>query len=215
MTAIAQHRGIEVKICGITSLADAELAVGAGADYIGFVLYEKSPRHVTAGRISEIVGKLPGSVRAVGVFVNMGPDDVRRVASDCGLYAVQLHGAEPAAAFKGFGLPVWRAVRFFAHAWDPAPSLWDPDRFLMDAAAPEYGGSGRKTDWDAARELARERRAMLAGGLTPGNVAEAIGSVRPLGVDVSSGVEAAPGRKDALKVREFVRNARTAACALK
>lgn len=215
MTEVTQGLDIEVKICGITTVEDAELALEAGADYLGFVLYEKSRRYVTKARLREIVGALPRRVRAIGVFVNMGPDEVRRIVADCGLYAAQIHGTEPEDAFRGLDARLWRAVRYEAHAWEPAPSVWNVERFVADAVAPEYGGSGRKADWDAARELARERRMMLAGGLTAENVADAIRFVRPLGVDVASGVEAAPGRKDAAKVRAFIQKAREAARALK
>jgi len=203
-----------VKICGITNPDDAEFALAQGADYLGFVLYPKSPRGVTPEQAGVILDTLPPGVRAVGVFVNESLETVARVVRRCGLAAAQLHGNEREAEFRGAGVSLWRAVRLEGQGWTPAPEKWQVERFLMDAATPDFGGSGSRTNWSEASKFARLYPAMLAGGLTPENVAEAIRRVRPLGVDVSSGVEAAPGKKDRRKVREFIRRARQAAAEL-
>jgi phosphoribosylanthranilate isomerase len=201
---------LTIKICGLTTLDDARFAVEQGATYLGFVLYRKSPRCVTPKHLCRIVSKLPRGVRAVGVFVNEDPDAVRQVVEDCGLFAIQLHGDETPVAFAGMPVPIWRAVRWGEGQWAPNPAMWSPELFVMDAASELYGGSGMVVDWGVAAEFALRHRTLLAGGLTPDNVAEAIEKVRPTGVDVSSGVEVSPGRKDHRKILEFIHAARKA-----
>jgi phosphoribosylanthranilate isomerase len=204
-------KNLTVKICGLTNLDDAQAALRAGADYLGFVLYEGSPRCVSAAVLREIVRQLPADARAVGVFVNARRADVQQVAQACRLYAVQIHGDEPIEDFRDMPVVVWRAVKLTRGAWAPDPARWPAGRYVMDAATPgKYGGSGEQTDWPSARTFAQRHPAMLAGGLTPDSVAEAVARVHPLGVDVSSGVEAGPGRKDARKVAEFIRSAKQA-----
>ncbi len=202
---------IDIKICGLTNLDDARAALEAGADFLGFVLYPKSPRGITATQLARLADALPREARLIGVFVNEARKTIERIAGACRLHAVQIHGDEPSEAFAGLAWPVWRAVRWQEAVWQPAPGAWNAERYVADAPSPHYGGTGEQGDWGAAAALAREQRVMLAGGLTPDNVAEAIRAVRPLGVDVSSGVEQAPGRKDVRKVEEFVRRAREAA----
>ena len=205
---------MDVKICGLSNLEDARVALDAGADFLGFVLYPKSPRGITAAQLERIADGLPGEAKLIGVFVNEARETVERVAGACRLHAVQIHGDETPDTFTGLSWPVWRAVRWQDAAWRPAPGAWNAERYIADAPSLHYGGTGACGDWTAAAELAREQRVMLAGGLTPDNVAEAIRAVRPFGVDVSSGVELAPGRKNLGKVAEFVRRARAAAVAL-
>ncbi|MEI6150672.1 MAG: phosphoribosylanthranilate isomerase [bacterium] len=201
---------LTIKICGLTTLDDARFAVEQGATYLGFVLYRQSPRCVTPKHLRRIVSKLPRGVRAVGVFVNEDPETVRQVVEDCGLFAIQLHGDESPEKFAGMPVPLWRAVRWVEGQWVPNPALWSPELFVMDAASAAYGGSGLALDWNVAAGFAAQHRALLAGGLTPENVAEAIEKVRPVGVDVSSGVEVSPGRKDHRKILEFIHAARKA-----
>lgn len=206
---------IEIKICGLTSLADAELAFAAGADYLGFVLYERSPRAVPIDALALIVRGLGQGVRAVGVFVNASPTFVRETALHCGLSAVQIHGDESPEAFAAMPVPVWRSLSVNGEGCKPEPAVWPAERYLADAAAPGlYGGTGTLADWDQAAALATRVPLMLAGGLTAVNVAAAIRQVRPLGVDVSSGVEAAPGRKSHEAIRAFIAAARQAAADL-
>lgn len=203
---------VEVKICGITNLDDAEAAVEYGADYLGFILYPGSPRAVDAATMRSIVGDLGPSVRPVAVFVNEPREHVERVIHECDVAAVQLHGRETAGDFTDMPVPIWRVVRLKDGAWDPSPEQWPASRYLVDATVPgRYGGTGVRADWDAAGKLAALHPVMLAGGLTPENVAEAVRTVRPAGVDVVSGVESAPGRKDHRKLSEFIRRAKRVA----
>ncbi|MDZ4198395.1 MAG: phosphoribosylanthranilate isomerase [Kiritimatiellia bacterium] len=197
-----------IKICGLTCVEDARAALEAGADFLGFVLYRGSPRYVSPDTLSALRRQLPESARCVGVFVNESAIEVERVARACGLCAVQLAGEERASEYRAFPFPVWRVVRYAAGEWTPDLNDWPAQRWVVDAAGPSYGGSGRVADWAAAAALAGERPVMLAGGLTPENVADAIRAVRPAGVDVSSGVERKPGQKDGDRVRLLIEAAR-------
>ena len=205
---------LEVKICGLTAEADVVAACEAGADYLGFVLYPPSVRAVSVVRLAELVAAAGAGARTVGVFVNEPPERVRQVAADCGLYAVQLHGDERPEAYAGVAAHVWRAVRVQGDVCQPDPALWAAERVIVDALVPgRYGGAGVTADWEAAARLARRYAVLLAGGLTPENVSEAVRRVGPRGVDVAGGVEQAPGRKDHEKIRRFIAAARQAAAA--
>jgi phosphoribosylanthranilate isomerase len=203
-------RGVFLKICGITRLTDALHAVNQGATAVGFVFWPGSPRRVTPERAAEIVSELPSSVTTVGVFVNETIDGIRNVVAQAGITAVQLHGDEPPSYADAIAWPLFRSVTLggvsdTCGAWPAATTL------LLDAADPERrGGTGVTVDWTSAADVARQRRVVLAGGLTPDNVGEAIATVRPFGVDVSSGVEDGPGVKDFEKVTRFLANARRA-----
>lgn len=206
-----------VKICGITSAEDARLAVEAGADALGFVFFSMSPRRTTPERAATIARELPPAVRRVGVFVNEPRDEMARVADAVGLDLLQLHGDEPPEALEGLPRPAIKAVRVgkgFAseealrYALKAAGILVDT-RLPGETQLP--GGTGVPFDWSLVQGLAaRVPFLMLAGGLGPSNVAEAIRAVRPHAVDVSSGVESLPGRKDPEKVRAFLKAAREA-----
>lgn len=199
-----------LKICGLTRLSDALHAAAAGATALGFVFWEKSPRYVAPARAAEIIAELPAAVTTVGVFVNEEMGRVRVMATTAGVTVVQLHGDEPPEYGAGLGYPVFRSMTL-ANA-DAVIEGWPPGTpLLLDAADRERrGGTGVTVDWSAAAALARRRRVILAGGLTPENVGDAIDTVNPYGVDVSSGVEAAPGVKDLAKVTRFLENARAA-----
>jgi phosphoribosylanthranilate isomerase len=200
-----------VKICGITRLEDARLAIELGADALGFNFYEKSPRCLAPAEAWRILRKLPALVATVGVFVNWDSVSVIALAKSLRLSAVQLHGDESAATTAECArhFPVIKAFRtelkfqftqFQAH--DAAAS------FLLDAATSEtksknYGGTGRLADWKIAKRAASKFPVLLAGGLTPENIAEAILTVRSYAVDVASGVESSPGKKDPAKLRAF------------
>jgi phosphoribosylanthranilate isomerase len=200
-----------VKICGITRLEDARLAIELGADALGFNFYEKSPRCLAPAEAWKILRKLPALVATVGVFVNWDSVSVIALAKSLRLSAVQLHGDESAATTAECArhFPVIKAFRtelkfqftqFQAH--DAAAS------FLLDAATSEtksknYGGTGRLADWKIAKRAASKFPILLAGGLTPENIAEAILTVRSYAVDVASGVESSPGKKDPAKLRAF------------
>lgn len=203
--------GIDVKICGLTTLEDARVACDAGADYLGFVFYAKSPRAVAPACVADIIATLDIGARAVGLFVNEAPEKAMAVARECGLGIVQLHGDETAEPFDQFPLPIWRAIRVRDGRAVPAPEAWLASRYVIDAdVSGVYGGTGVKADWEMAAALAESYSVMLAGGLRADNVAAAIARVQPAGVDVSSGVEAEPGRKDHAAVRRFVAAAKAA-----
>jgi phosphoribosylanthranilate isomerase len=208
---------VKVKICGLTNLADAQVAVDAGADYIGFIFHPKSPRYITPAQVTELLAQLrsPAEVYAVGVFVNMPVDEISAILDQTGLHFAQLHGDEPAQYLAALAGRAYKAVRpisgeaaqaanvFTGYPKLPAPQL------LLDAYHPNaFGGTGHQTDWQMAATVAQNtQRLLLAGGLTAGNVQAAITTVSPWGVDVASGVEAAPGRKDHNQVRAFIANA--------
>lgn len=199
-------RKVQVKICGLTNLDDARAAQEAGADFLGFVLYDRSPRGIGARQLRLIADRMQGACKLIGVFVNDSRTSIMQIAADCGLYAVQIHGVESATDFKALPILLWRALRFSAGCYCPAPADWPAQRFLLDAAPPgQYGGSAQLADWPAAAALACRYPLMLAGGLTPRNVADAIRWVRPLGVDVASGVEQRPAKKDHRKVKAFIK----------
>lgn len=197
-----------VKICGITSQEDALTAVEAGADALGFVFFKESPRHIFPEQAARIIEQLPPFVQVVGLFVNEEAGMVNEVADLCRLDLVQLHGDEPAAYCGQIRRRVLKAFRV------RSLTCLDPIRdypvagYLLDTYSPSfYGGTGLSFNWEIAAEaVKRHQRIILAGGLTPDNVAEAIRQVRPWAVDVSSGVERAPGIKDHQKLREFIRN---------
>jgi phosphoribosylanthranilate isomerase len=202
-------RVTRVKICGVTSVQDLELCIDAGADAVGFNFYARSPRRVDLETARKLVQALAGRALAVGVFVDASYDQIEVVKARTGIGCVQLHGAEPPELLARLLPHAYKAIRM-----RDASSLVEARRFggehiLLDAYVPgQPGGTGARFDWELAGELAAERRVTLAGGLEPANVAAAVARVRPYCVDVASGVEAAPGRKDAAKVREFIRAAK-------
>jgi phosphoribosylanthranilate isomerase len=190
-----------VKICGITRREDAMAAVEAGAGAIGFVFWPDSPRFIDPHRARVIAAALPPFVTAVGVFVNQPVDYVRGVASLVRLGVVQLHGDESPEYAAGLPVPVLKAVAI-REGEEPDEEWPARTTFLLDVHDPvQRGGTGRTIDWDAAAAVAKRRRVFLAGGLTPDNAAAAVNRVRPYGIDVSSGVERAPGIKDHQRLR--------------
>lgn len=198
---------MRVKICGITSLADALAACAAGADALGFV-FAKSPRRVEPERAREIIAALPPFVSTVGVFVDENPEEMLAVKRGCGLDLLQLHGAESQSTAAQLGPGVIKALAL-GKGPAPVPTVYPKAMLLLDTAAPGLaGGSGKTFDWNLAVGLAAKRPVILAGGLTPGNVARAVAQVKPQAVDVSSGVETRPGRKDPEKMKAFVQNAK-------
>jgi phosphoribosylanthranilate isomerase len=192
-----------IKICGITREADAQLAVELGADAIGFVFWRSSPRDISASRASAIVRQLPPDVTRVGVFVDATPEAVSDVAREVALDAAQLHGDEDVEKYASCGVALVKAIDLHApESYADAVALPEAVTILVDAHAPiERGGTGLQANWLDAARLAAVRRIVLAGGLHPGNVAAALDAVRPWGIDVSSSVEDAPGRKSADKLR--------------
>jgi phosphoribosylanthranilate isomerase len=195
-----------LKICGLTNEADAVHAAAAGATALGVVFAPSSPRRVSADTARDIVEAVPAQVPVVGVFVNAPLEEIVAVVAHTGIRVVQLHGDEPERYAAALKMPLLRAAGV-----DVALDSWPTATLLLDAtSAAQRGGTGQRVDWEKAAVVASRRKTVLAGGLTPDNVAEAIASVRPFGVDVSSGVEASPGRKDRDKVSRFLENARKA-----
>lgn len=204
-----------VKICGIMNPDDAAAAIRAGADAVGFVLYRKSPRYVEPQVVKAIVASLPPLVVPIGVFVNEEPKIVRDLMDSCGLALAQLHGDESAGYCETLGRPVIKAIGIKDRASLLALAEYKGRAqvrgLLLDAFAPDtYGGTGHTTNWTIAAEIAKSMTVILAGGLTPENVAAAVGAVRPYAVDVSSGVETSPGQKDHEKILAFVQAAKLA-----
>ena len=199
-----------VKICGVTSVADALMAVEAGADAVGLNFYPKSSRYLTVAKAKAIVDALPPFVWAVGVFVNAPLEKVRAVKGQVGLDVVQFHGDERPTTVRGCPGRTMKALHVADAPIDAlARGFTSVDALVLDAAQPGYGGGGATFDWALARSLASQRPILLAGGLTPDNVGKAVKTVRPFGVDVASGVESKPGIKDARKVAAFIRAARS------
>ena len=197
-----------VKICGITNEAAALLAVAMGADAVGFV-FAPSPRQVAAQQVYDITRRLPPEILTVGVFRDEHPERVIDTVNRAGLKAAQLHGHESPAVVEEVARNIrWVIKAVTAGSVDARKAdQFGTDMILVDAPAP---GSGRVFDWGLVDDVAPGPRVILAGGLTADNVAEAVRLVQPWGVDVSSGVERSPGKKDALKVKAFVKHARAA-----
>jgi phosphoribosylanthranilate isomerase len=192
-----------VKICGITVLEDALAAVDGGASALGFNFYSRSPRYVTPEAARRIIERLPAGIMNVGVFVDEFPETVLEMIRLAGLDVAQLHGNEPPAAAPR-GARYWKAFRVDERFRPEFMDAYDAEAFLLDAPSEAlYGGSGRTFDWKRARGLAR--RIVLAGGLDAANVRAAVEVARPWGVDACSRLESEPGRKDHVKMKEFLK----------
>ena len=200
---------IKVKICGITNIDDALCACSCGADALGFVFYAQSPRCVSPVKAKAIIASLPPFVTTVGLFVNEAPQTVRAIADGCGLDVIQLHGDEGPTECDFAPRRVIKALRVKNSCSLADHAEFKTSALLLDAWVKDaYGGTGHSFNWQLAAGVASQRPVILAGGLTPGNVAEAIRQVRPYGVDVSSGVEEQPGRKDSRLVKAFIQKAK-------
>lgn len=200
---------VKVKVCGITRLEDAHAAIGFGADALGFVFHERSPRCVSVDMARHIISSLPPFVTTVGLFVNETIDRVREVRRRAGVDLVQLHGDESPETVSALGPNVIKVIRVRGIESFAGIEKYRPRAFLLDAHHDAvYGGTGLRFDWDLAQWLDGEIPFIVAGGLTPDNVAEAIEATWPYGVDVSSGVEKEPGVKDPAKMKAFITNAK-------
>lgn len=188
-----------VKICGITNVSDANIAVEAGADALGFNFWPRSPRFVAPDEAEQLARAVPGGVLKVGVFVDASAAEMERIAQALSLDVVQLHGTPD----RKPAFPFWQAVAAGTGRWRETIEVSDADAFLLDApSGAERGGTGKTFDWGLLEGITQ--KIVLAGGLGPDNVAGAIAQVRPWGVDACSRLEAAPGKKDAVKVRAFI-----------
>jgi phosphoribosylanthranilate isomerase len=195
---------VKLKVCGLTSLEDARAAIDCGAEYLGFIFYPKSPRYIAPTSARDIIERTPDDIISVGVFVNEPrPEDVDEILRVSGARMAQLHGDESPAYCAGVGAErVIKALRV-GDDFDARSVLDYPaSAVLLDAFdAKLYGGTGRTINWTIAREAAKLTRVFLSGGLSPENILDAIREVKPFAVDVNSGVESAPGRKDASKLQ--------------
>jgi phosphoribosylanthranilate isomerase len=199
---------IKVKICGITNLEDALIAVEAGCDALGFV-FAKSPRQISPVKAKEIIKRLPPFVKTVGVFVNEDPMVVKEVARKCGLDLLQFHGDEPPEYCEDFDLKIIKAFRIRGKEDIKRIEKYkNVAAYLLDGFSKDcYGGGGVKFNWELAKEV-KVHPIIVAGGLNPSNVKEVIRKLHPYGVDVSSGVESEPGKKDPEKMRRFIQMAK-------
>jgi len=203
---------VKVKICGLTTVDDALAAVAAGADLLGFVLWEKSPRHVSVETAREIARRLPPAISRVGVFVDAPVEQVMFSLRICDFAALQFHGRESPAYCQQFAVMTIKAFPVRDAASLSALSAYDTDAFLLDTQVEgRPGGTGETFDWSLAAQAKKfDKSIFLAGGLTPQNVAAAVRAVQPFAVDVSTGVESSPGKKDPQKMRDFVAAVRAA-----
>ena len=200
---------IKVKICGTTSLKDAFLAVESGADAIGFIFYKMSPRNISQKEAKEIILQLPPFIETVGVFVNETSDKINRIAEQCKLNSIQLHGEESPALCRRVKRKVIKAFRVKDADSLKSIASYDVSGFLLDSYNDGIkGGTGQIFDWNLALRVKKQGPVILAGGLNPYNVFTAIHRVKPYGVDVCSGVEKSPGIKDHEKIREFIKSVR-------
>jgi len=200
---------MRVKVCGITNLQDARQAIALGADALGFVFYPSSPRYIAPEKAAQIIAQLPPLVSIVGLFVNAEADFIRATIAQCGVDTLQLHGDETPQQCLYDGVKVIKALRVNSEDCLREIDDYPVSAWLLDAwSADAYGGTGKVGRWDLAAQVARRLPVILAGGLNKDNVKQAIAAVRPYAVDVSSGVELAPGRKNPQLMREFIYNAK-------
>ena len=205
---MANEKQVKVKVCGMTSLKDALVAVEGGADAVGFIFYKKSPRSVTMKTVREIVLELPPFVDTVGVFVDETAEQINKIADYCNLDIIQLHGDESPTFCKKIRRKVIKAFRIKDMQSVKKISNFQVSGFLLDTFSEKlHGGTGKVFDWNLALPAKKFGPVIMAGGLTPNNVQQAVRQIRPYGVDVCSGVESEPGIKDHKKVRAFLKNA--------
>jgi phosphoribosylanthranilate isomerase len=196
---------VRVKVCGITSAEDARLAVDAGADALGFIFVEGTPRFITPEAAARIIAELPPLVSPVGVFWDHAPGHVKAVREQCGLAALQFHGNEPPEAVTGLDVPAIKTIKVSGPESFEMMERYTVSAFLLDSPARWSEGESRAPiPWELVRRAAARRPIILSGGLTPDNVGTAVRLARPFAVDVDSGVEARPGKKDPEKVRWFI-----------
>ena len=206
---VASEKQVKVKVCGMTSLKDALNAVEGGADAVGFIFYKKSPRSVTMKTVREIVLELPPFVDTVGVFVDETAEQINKIADYCNLDIIQLHGNESPTFCKKIRRKVIKAFRIKDMQSVKKISNFQVSGFLLDTFSENlHGGTGKVFDWNLALPAKKFGPVIMAGGLTPNNVQQAVRQIRPYGVDVCSGVESEPGIKDHKKVRAFLNNAK-------
>lgn len=206
--SLAPNEHVQIKICGITTVNDAMICANYGADALGLVFYPRSPRYVSLEQAAGIAAELPSRVAKVGVFVNESYETIMTTVSSCRLSAVQLHGRESPELvhrLRENGVAVIKCLYVRGQPGIDAAESYPASAFLVECSAGKMpGGNARSWDWSAARSFAEKDPTVIAGGLAPENVGQAIAAARPDAVDVSSGVESVPGRKERRKVRDFI-----------
>jgi phosphoribosylanthranilate isomerase len=194
-----------IKVCGLTQADETLACVELGVQWLGFNCFQGSKRYLSPEAIATIVGKLPPAVQTVGVFVNASAKEIEETLQQTGLHLAQLHGDERPGFANTLQVPWFRAFRVADDLAEEEICSYGQELFLLDAAQTgQYGGTGHAFDWKVATRLRDHGKLLLAGGLRPDNVEEAVLQVKPFGVDVASGVESTPGRKDPQKVANFV-----------
>jgi len=197
--------GTKIKICGITNTKDALLASQLGADALGFIFYRESKRYIDPEIAKRIISSLPPFVTTVGVFVNQSLDEIIAIKDKTGIDAAQLHGDETPQFCSSVPLKVIKAIRVKDDLDEHGVAQYPVQAILFDTYSDvEYGGTGKSFNWEILKDISISGEIILSGGLSPDNVAEAVRTVRPYAVDVSSGVEATPGKKDHMKLRKFI-----------
>lgn len=195
---------IFIKICGITNPDDAFAASNLGADALGFIFHRESPRYIEPEKAAAIISRLPASVQPVGVFVNRPRSEIERIIELTGIKVVQLHGDEPPDDCRYPSVRVWKVFRPRPGSEIQIPGSYSVDAFLFDSFdETRYGGTGKIGNWAVARIAAKQYKVILSGGLNPDNIQQAITAVQPFGVDINSGVELKPGRKDKQKLEKI------------
>ena len=195
---------LRVKVCGITNLDDAICCIDTGTDALGFIFYKNSPRNISPQAAAKIIQKIPPYVTPVGVFVNERREIIQRTISETGIRIVQLSGDEMPEQCLGYDVKVWKAFRIRHEQEVDHVRQFTISAAMLDGASGNlYGGSGMRADVSVARAIKQYHPLILAGGLNPENIADAILSVQPYGVDVSSGLESSPGKKEFSKVQKF------------
>lgn len=200
---------VKVKICGITNYNDAKTSVDYGADLLGFIFYEKSPRYISPAAAKEIVRRLPPLIFRVGVFVNESREVITRIMEDCALDIIQFHGDEMPEDIQGYPFRIIKAIRIMNESSLDKMDEFKAGMYLLDAYSDEkYGGSGSTFPWDVAIKAKEKGIVILSGGLNPENIQDAVEIIKPYGVDASSGVESLPGKKDPHRLKDFITRAK-------
>ena len=195
---------IFTKICGITNLEDALASIEAGVDALGFIFYPKSPRYIAPTEAFKIIKSIPEKIKTVGVFVNESRNHIQEIIIETGINVLQLHGDESPEDCQYSNTEVWKGVRINSESELSTLNQFKVDAFVFDAFQPDiYGGTGTMCDWDIAKVAAKTQKVLLSGGLNPENIIDAITRVNTFGVDVNSGVESSPGKKDFGKIKQL------------
>jgi phosphoribosylanthranilate isomerase len=193
-----------VKICGITNLEDAQRAIDLGANALGFIFASSSPRNVHPDTVASIISHLPSSIKKVGVFVNETRESINSIIKQTDITCLQFHGDELPEDLSGYTLPVWKAFHVLSTFDVSVVAKYSASAYLLDTfSSKTYGGTGKTFDWHIAAQAKQYGNVILSGGLNSQNVAEAVLTVQPFGIDVNSGVEASPGKKDAAKLEKL------------